>query len=184
MIFKDTLLGLFERLFGRRDREQVEEYMAEPLRYRCAGCDAPYGTPHEPGCIRARPLGEPIVVSEDVEDKTPLADQYAGEFPLEEGGLWAAPAEKLAYRERQVLQWLYGAKPETYGEVAQRFDITPQRVKMVEDQAIKRLLSLTGDREHDPVLGPEQGGDRQTHGISQLPSQDHDRPRGPAESSE
>lgn len=178
----DGLKNLFGWLLGREDQSRKEEYEAEPDRYRCVDCNAPYGSLHEDWCGRIRADGQFVVVSEDVEDKTPLDDQMAGSFPMDVG-LWGSEIEKLAYRERQVLQWLYGAEPETYGKVASRFDITPQRVKLIADQAIKKLMSLSGEREHDPVLGPEVGGDRQSHGISQLPSADQD-PAGKAESSE
>jgi hypothetical protein len=169
---------IWGRLFRRRQEEPAEPY----FEYRCVECRAPYGSPHERGCPRAE-RGQSVVVSEDVEGEPPLEDQYAGGWPIEDISLWGWEVDRLSYRERQVLQDLYGATRRTYGEIANTFQTTPQRVKMIADQAMKHLLTLQGRREHDPVLGPEQGGDRRVEGISQLPSRDQDE--GPrAESSE
>jgi RNA polymerase primary sigma factor len=50
--------------------------------------------------------------------------------------------EHLSYRERRVLELRYGLRgehPQTLAKVGRRFNVTPERIRQIEKQALKKL---------------------------------------------
>lgn len=61
---------------------------------------------------------------------------------------WLDALEQLAYRERRILELRFGTGgiygPQTLAQVAEVFNVTEERIRQIEAQAIRKLEQLTG----------------------------------------
>jgi RNA polymerase primary sigma factor len=116
-------------------------------------------------------LEKPVGDEEQSEFGQLIADEHA-ESPYERAveiltqEALREALENLSYRERRVLELRYGLgdeRPRTLGEVGRAFNVTRERIRQIEHQALKKLQNLdqTQKLRDDAEIAP--GFPRTTH---------------------
>jgi RNA polymerase sigma factor (sigma-70 family) len=106
---------------------------------------------------------QPIEVAEDMPDEAAELSLVEGtEANLTKKQL-ADALENLSYRERRVLELRYGIvgeEPKSLDDVGRTFNVTRERLRQLENIALKKLQSLAGTQGLREVYGPSAEGVR------------------------
>jgi RNA polymerase primary sigma factor len=65
--------------------------------------------------------------------------------------------KNLSYRERRVLELRYGLgdeRPRTLADLSSLFDLTPERVRQIENRSLRKLRALADTNQLDGIGGP------------------------------
>ena len=116
-------------------------------------------------------LEKPVGDEEQSEFGQLIADEHA-ESPYERAveiltqEAVRAALENLSYRERRVLELRYGLgdeRPRTLGEVGRAFNVTRERIRQIENQALKKLQNLDQAQKLRDDVDIAPGFPRATH---------------------
>jgi RNA polymerase primary sigma factor len=116
-------------------------------------------------------LEKPVGDEEQSEFGQLIADEHA-ESPYERAvesltqEAVRAALENLSYRERRVLELRYGLgdeRPRTLGEVGRAFNVTRERIRQIENQALKKLQNLDQTQKLRDDVDIAPGFPRATH---------------------
>jgi RNA polymerase primary sigma factor len=163
---------------GRAERKLVTGLGREPTDDEIAevtGLD-----PAEVGAIRrsaqtpislATPVGEEgqsefgdLIADEQAESPYERAVEVLANQALREA------LENLSYRERRVIELRYGLgdqSPRTLEEIARSFNVTRERIRQIENQALKKLQALEQTQQLRHDIEPASGyRTRNSHGRS------------------